>query len=682
MKEYKTLIGGKETTFRFNNFAEQANGSFFVCSGDTVVLSTVTMSKNKREGMDFFPLVVDYEEKFYAAGKIGGSKYTRREAKPTDAAITNSRLIDRAIRPVFPDGLEGVDVQVISSCLSWDKEGDAAIMALLATSISLMVSDIPFNGPVGAVRIIKKDGQFVVNPNYGERELAQIDVVYSGVKDKSGNILINMIEGGFREASNDDVAESFRIAQKVIKELCEFQESIIQEIGKEKVVFELDSIPEEFRSEIESSIVLSEDLDEVKNNVIAFCDEKYLEDPIKKKQAISILEETISEKIKNDILLHHKRMDGRGINDLRELNAEVGFLPRTHGSAIFSRGATRVFSILTLGAPGDSLISEEMGIETKKKFIHHYNFPPYSVGEVRSLKGPSRRDIGHGALAEKALIPVIPESFPYTIRVVSEVVSSNGSTSMASVCGTSLALMDAGVPITKPVAGISIGIIEDGDKYQLLTDIQGLEDHYGGMDLKIAGTIDGITAIQMDVKIRGINEEMFTKSLIQAYDARIQILEKMKSVIDGPRAELSKYAPRVLAFQINPDKIREVIGPGGKMINQIIDVTGAKIDIEDSGSVSVTAEDEASLKKAVEWIKNIIREVEVGEVFQGEVKRIVDFGAFVEILPGQEGLVHISKISNSRVEKVSDVLKLGDLVSVKVIGIDDQGRINLSIKDA
>ena len=681
MKEYKILIGNKETTFRLDNFAEQANGSFFVCLGDTVVLSIVTMSKNRREEIDFFPLVVDYEEKFYAAGKIGGSKYTRREAKPTNSAITNSRLIDRAIRPAFPNELEGVDVQVVSSCLSWDKESDTAIMALLATSISLMISDIPFNGPIGAVRIIKKDGQFVINPSCSERNLAEMDVVYSGLKDKSGNILINMIEGEFKETSNNDVAESFRIAQGVIKELCDFQEGIVKEIGREKVVFETEEISEDFKTEIESAITLVDDLDEVKNNLINFCNEKYPEDSSKKKQALGILEEKISQKIKDDVLLHQKRIDGRGINDLRELKAEVGLLPRTHGSAVFSRGATRAFSILTLGAPGDILISEEMGIETEKKFIHHYNFPPYSVGEVRPLRGPSRRDIGHGALAEKALVPVIPKSFPYTIRVVSEILSSNGSTSMASVCGISLALMDAGVPITKPVAGISIGIIQDKDNYQLLTDIQGLEDHYGGMDLKIAGTIDGITAIQMDVKILGINEEMFIQSLARAYDARVKILDKMKLVIDGPRKELSKYAPRVIAFQINPDKIGEVIGPGGKTINQITDDTGAKIDVDDSGSVFVTAEDEEAAIKAVNWIKNIVREVEVGEIFQGEVKRILDFGAFVEILPGQEGLVHISKISNNRVEKVGDVLKLGDIVSVKVIGIDDQGRINLSIKD-
>ncbi|MDD4062456.1 MAG: polyribonucleotide nucleotidyltransferase, partial [Candidatus Pacebacteria bacterium] len=421
MKEYKILIGGKETTFRLDNFAEQANGSFFVCSDDTVVLSIATMSKNKREGMDFFPLVVDYEEKFYASGKIGGSRYTRREAKPTDAAITNSRLIDRAIRPVFPNGLEGVDVQIVSSCLSWDKEGDTAIMALLATSISLMISDIPFNGPVSAVRIIKKDGQFIINPSCSERDLAQMEVVYSGLKDKSGNILINMIEGEFKEASNDDIAESFRIAQGIIKELCEFQENIAKEIGKKKIVFEQDIIPEELKSEIELSVVLGEDLDQTKKDLIAFCDEKYPEDLAKKKQALNILEEMIFNKIKDDILLHQKRMDGRGVDDLRELSAEVGLLPRVHGSAIFSRGATRAFSILTLGAPGDSLTSEEMGIETEKKFIHHYNFPPYSVGEVRPLRGPSRRDIGHGALAEKALVPVIPESFPYTIRVVSEI---------------------------------------------------------------------------------------------------------------------------------------------------------------------------------------------------------------------------------------------------------------------
>ena len=405
----------------------------------------------------------------------------------------------------------------------------------------------------------------------------------------------------------------------------------------------------------------------------------YTEDKIKLMNLI--IDEEQNQLVHNKILNDDKRPDGRALNEIRPIDIELDILPRTHGSALFIRGDTQALSITTLGAPNETLIMQGMEVTGEKRYIHHYNFPPYSVGEVRPLRGPSRRDIGHGALAEKALVPVIPKSFPYTIRVVSEILSSNGSTSMASVCGISLALMDAGVPITKPVAGISIGIIQDKDNYQLLTDIQGLEDHYGGMDLKIAGTIDGITAIQMDVKILGINEEMFIQSLARAYDARVKILDKMKLVIDGPRKELSKYAPRVIAFQINPDKIGEVIGPGGKTINQITDDTGAKIDVDNSGSVFVTAEDEEAAIKAVNWIKNIVREVEVGEIFQGEVKRILDFGAFVEILPGQEGLVHISKISNNRVEKVGDVLKLGDIVSVKVIGIDDQGRINLSIKD-
>ncbi len=697
MKEYRIKIGDKEFIIKPNSLAEQANGSALVQYGETVVLGTATMSKEEREGLDFFPLSVEYEEKFYAAGKIRGSRFTKREARPSDAAIITARLIDRSIRPRFDKEFKK-DVQVIGTCLSWDGENDPDIVGFIASSISLMISDIPWEGPLAAVRVSRKNSNFIINPTYQEREESDLDIFFSGFENEKGETIINMIESGADEVSENDILETFSFAEKYIKEICDFQKKIALEIGKEKIKKEKIKKDPDFEKEIKDLIKdkvknalngkekseRNEEIKNIENEISLYVSEKYPEDKNKHSQSLSILEEEISETIKDNIFSSGKRVDDRKLDELRELKADVSLLPRTHGSALFGRGQTKSLSILTLGSPGDHQLLEGMDSIGKKRFLHHYNFPPYSVGETKTLRGPSRRDIGHGTLAEKALLPIIPcfEDFPYTIRIVSEIVSSNGSTSMASVSSSSLALMDAGIPIKKPVAGISIGIMEKDNDYRLLVDIQGSEDHYGGMDLKVAGTRDGITAIQMDVKIQGITKKILEESLSLAKENRFKILDKIESVLSKPREQLSVFAPRVIKIQINPEKIREVIGPGGKIINEIIDETGATIDIQDSGIVFITSEKKESAEKAVEWVKNIVREVEVGEIFQGKVKRIMDFGCFVEILPGQEGLVHISKLSNERVEKVKDVVDVGQIIPVKVIGIDEQGRINLSLKDA
>jgi polyribonucleotide nucleotidyltransferase len=697
MNEYKINLLEKELIIKPDNIAEQANGSVFVRYGDTVVLATASMSSEVKEGFDFFPLTVDYEEKFYAAGKIRGSRYVKREGKPSDMAIITSRLIDRTLRPLFPKSLKGIDVQVISTCLSWDSENDPDIIALIASSVALMISDIPFSGPVAAVRIGRKEGEFMLNPTYEERKDSDINIIFSGLKNEEGDVIVNMIEGDIKEVEEDIILDAFVFAKKHIKDICDIQEKIAKEVGKKKKNVEVndseikESMILKMRPAIEDKIIsLISKKDKNEKSVIIKDIEKTIKDlieeesPENESKISDFIEKEIDRKIKENILLNGERPDGRHLDELRPLDSSVSILPRTHGSALFSRGQTKSLSILTLGAPGDHQLLEFMGFTGEKRFLHHYNFPPYSVGETRPRRGPSRRDIGHGMLAEKAIFPIIPEfnEFPYTIRVVSEIMSSNGSTSMASVCSTSLALMDAGVPIKRPVAGISIGIIKDekNKEYKLLTDIQGLEDHHGGMDLKIAGTSEGLTAIQMDVKIDGIDEKIFSESLDMAKEARNKILQKIEDTIKEPRKELSAYAPRVIKIEINPEKIREVIGPGGKMINEIIGKTGASIDIDDSGIVFVTSEKEESASKAIQWIKDIIKEVEVGEVFNGKVKRILNFGAFVEILPGQEGMIHISKLADHRVDKVEDILKLGDNVSVEVIKIDDQGRIDLSLK--
>jgi len=693
-KNYKIQIQNKEIVLQISDLAEQANANVFVRCGDTFVLATAVASKTEKDS-DFFPLTVDYEERYYAAGKILGSRYIRRESRPSDEAILTSRLIDRAIRPLFPKNFRQ-EVQVVVTCLSWDRENDPDILGLLATSQALAISDIPWSGPLAVLRIGKINGEFILNPTYEEREKTKMEITVSAVK-KDGEILINMIEAEGQEFLESEVLEAINVALPTLKQIIEFQEKITQKEGKGKIIFKKtidpsieQAINDYLDNKLENILFLpdkkerSNQLEELKKNLLIFINEKYSEKNISL-IATQILEEKIEKVLQKNVLKLDKRPDGRKLDQLREISCQVGILPRTHGSGLFCRGQTKTLSILTLGAPGDVKLLEEMEIVGKKRFMHHYNFPPYSTGEVKPVRGPGRREIGHGMLVEKALFPLIPtfEEFPYTLRVVSEILSSNGSTSMASVSSASLALMDAGVPIKNPAAGISVGLVADENgNYKILTDIQGPEDHYGDMDFKVAGTKKGITAIQMDVKIIGINNIILKEALEKAKKARLEILEIMEKTLPKPRQELSPFAPRIITLQINPEKIREVIGPGGKVINEIIADTGVEIDIQPSGLIYITSEKEEAAKKAVEWIKNITREVKVGEIFQGKVKRILDFGAFVEILPKQEGLIHISQLAPYRVKRVEDVVKIGDIVPVKVISIDEQGRINLSLKEA
>ncbi|KPJ55029.1 polynucleotide phosphorylase [Parcubacteria bacterium DG_72] len=686
--KFSLKLGEKNLQVEINNLAEQAAGSAFVRYGDTLVLTTCCMSKQDRENLGFFPLTVEYQEKYYAAGKIKGARYIRREGKPSDEAILNSRLIDRSIRPLFPKGLKR-EVQVISTVLAWDEENDPDILALISASIALSISNIPFAGPIGAVRVSKKDNKLLINAKYEDRNSSsRADVIFVGV-EKDKQVLINMIEGEFEESEEKDVLNSLEFSLKDIKRLIDFQKDIQKKLGKEKIEVEEQDIgdfkekSEKFLKQIEKVFFekdkqkRSTGLDEIKNNLIDFVKEEYPGDDNKIEQAKELFDREQDRLLHENIIKYDKRPDSRKLDEIRELSCQVGIIPRAHGSGLFSRGPTKALSVLTLGAPGDQQLLEGMEIVGQKRFMHHYNFPPYSAGETGFLRGPGRREIGHGILVEKALRSLLPavDDFPYTIRIVTEILSSNGSTSQASVSSSCLALQDAGVPIKRPAAGIAIGLV--GNK--VLTDIQGPEDYHGDMDFKIAGTEKGITAIQMDVKIKGITLDIAKEALQKAKKARLEILAVMKKTIAYSRENLSPYAPRILTLQINPDKIREVIGPGGRVINEIIDQTGAAIDIEDSGLIFVTAEKEEAAKRAISWIKSITREIKIGEVFEGKVKRILEFGAFVEILPGQEGLIHISKLSDKRINRVEDVLRIGDRVLAKVISIDEQGRINLAL---
>ena len=698
MKNFTCLLGEKAISFELNNWAEQANANVLVKVGDTLTFVTAVMAKNEASNLGFFPLTVDYEEKFYAAGKILGSRFVRREGRPSDEAIITARLIDRAIRPLFPKNFMR-EVQVIATCLSWDTQNDPDISGLLGASLALSLSDIPWKGPLAALRIGRVSGTFILNPTYQERKESDLDFVIAGL-EQDGELLLNMIEAESQEAPEGIYEEALAFAKPFLIQLIEFQKQIIAQESKEKIIHEEQpSVFEEF--DRESSAWLKPKLeqalfggdkqirmaavDEVQKEYWALVKEKY-EDPATQKRAGFLFEEAADRALHRGALEKGERVDGRKFDELRPLEASAGILPRTHGSGMFERGQTRTLSILTLGAPGDQKLMEGMEFIGKKRFMHHYNFPPYAPGEVKPLRGPGRRDIGHGILAEKALLPIIPtpDIFPYTIRIVTEVVSSNGSTSMASVCSSTLALMDAGVPIKRPVAGISMGLLmgENGT-YKLLTDIQGPEDHHGDMDFKVAGTQQGITAIQLDVKVKGITEQIFKEALEGAKKARHHIIEEvMNKVLDKPRPELSQWAPKISMLTINPEKIGLLIGPGGKTINRIIAEYGVEIDVEETGQVFVTSEDKERLEKAVEFIKNLTHEVQVGEIYQGKVKRIMEFGAFVEIAGGQEGLVHISQLAPYRVNKVQDVVKLGQVVPVKVIEIDELGRVNLSLKDA
>jgi len=710
MDKFKLEIEGRELIAEFQNLAERANGSCLLRYGDTLVLATVVMSEQDAKGLGFFPLTVEYEERYYAAGKIRGPRYIKRESRPSDEAICNARMIDRTIRPLFPKNLNR-EVQVVNTILSWDGQNDPDLLGLMASSLSLTTSIIPWSGPVAAVRIGRLDDKFILNPTYEERGKSQMDLILAGVQEND-ELLINMIEGGFEELEESLIIEALKFARPHLKKLVDFQKEISAKISKEKIVlptpatdFELEKEVKEFLAgRLEATLYQKDGFERVgevnalKEELTYFIEEKCPSPPTgggkigyaqnlpssPSLQVNSIFEEEINKLIHQKIIKEEKRPDNRKLDELRQLHCQAGLLPRTHGSGLFCRGQTKALSILTLGAPGDQQLLEGMEVVGKKRFMHHYNFPPYSVGEVKPMRGPGRRDIGHGMLAEKTLLPLIPsvEDFPYTIRVVSEILSSNGSTSMASVSSSSLALMDAGVPIKRAAAGIALGLMSDEKgNYKILTDIQGPEDHHGDMDFKIAGTEKGITAIQMDVKIKGITEKILKETLEQGKKARRQILSEITKVLVKPRPELSPFAPRILTLQINPEKIREVIGPGGRVIHEIMGECQASIDIEETGKIFITAEKKEAAEKAVAWIKNITREVKIGEVFQGKVKRILDFGAFAEILPGQEGLIHISQLAPFRVNKVEDVVKIGDVVPVKVISIDEQGRINLSLKE-
>lgn len=684
-------LGGRDLIVEIGKFANQADGAVTVRYGGTVVLVTAVMSKEAHADTDYMPLMVDYEEKFYAAGKIKGSRFMKREGRAPDDAVLSGRLIDRTIRPRFNQKIRN-EVQIIATVLSFDKENDPDILALCGASLALLISDIPWNGPVAGVRVGMIDGQWLLNHSYENRKKSQFDVVVAGTKNK-----INMLEAGADEMPEEVMLSAIEFGHKYIQKIIEFQEKIAKEIGSPKRKLEISEIDEKFHkdalnflnSDLEQFIYEKDkqkrrnNLDTLKKKFIEHVEKSYPNDESKIRHAYALLEEETDRIVHKNILEKEMRPDGRKLDEIRPLSCEVAVLPCIHGSGLFQRGETQALSVLTLGAPDDEIIIETMEFDEKRRFMHHYNFPPFSVGEVKPMRGPGRRDIGHGALAEKAIFPLIPqkETFPYAIRVVSEILSSNGSSSMASVSGTSLALMDGGVPIKRAAAGIAMGLVMENEKnYKILTDIQGPEDHYGDMDLKVAGTIKGVTAIQMDVKIEGVTMEILKASFEQAKKARMQILETMDKVINAPRENLSPYAPRIITIQINPDKIRDVIGPGGKVINAIIKETGADINVEDDGLVYVTSVDQKSGEKAAEWIRNIVREAKAGEIFNGKVTRIFPFGAMVEILPGQEGLIHISELAPFRVRNVEDVVKIGDMVTVKVKEIDRQGRINLSLK--
>lgn len=691
-KIFSTQFSGRTLSAEFGFLAQQANGSVLLSYGDTAVLATAVMGQKPRD-CDYLPLTLEYEEKLYAAGKIKGSRFIKREGKPQDEAILSGRLIDRTIRPRFDQRIRN-EIQVVISVLSFDRENDPDVLGIMAASLALSVSNIPWGGPVAGVRVGHVENNFVINPVYSQRDKSDLDIIVSGTENK-----INMLEADAKEIPESIVVEAIAAGEKAFGELISWQKEIVVALKPKKSEPAFKEIDEKFadktkkflQDKLEPAIYIKEKMAhatkiaELSQALVDFVKETENEETDKKTEAaLQIFEEEVNRVVHENILKHNKRPDGRALDEVREISCQVGILPRTHGSAIFNRGTTQALSTVTLGPPSDKQIIDGLEEEYKKRFMHHYNFPPFSVGEIGPFRGPGRREIGHGALAERSLTQIIPseEKFPYTIRLVSEILSSNGSSSMASICGSSLALMDAGVPIRRGIAGIAMGLMSDEKgNYKILTDIQGPEDHHGDMDFKVAGTNEGICGVQMDVKIEGVTVKVLGEALAQAKEARLTILKKMSETLLEPRPDLSQFAPRIITLQINPEKIREVIGPGGKVINEIISKTGVKIDVEDSGLIFITSENEDSAQKALVWIKNITHEVRPGEVFQGRVTRLMAFGAFVEILPGQEGLVHISELAPWRVNRVDDIVKVGDSISVKVKNIDEQGRINLSAKD-
>jgi polyribonucleotide nucleotidyltransferase len=685
---FKYMLAGRELKVTVGKIAELTNGNCIVQYGDTVIMANVAASKEPRQGIDFFPLSVDYEEKLYSVGKIPGG-FIKREGRPGEKAILTSRLIDRPLRPLFPKGYRN-DVSVVVTVLSVDQDCSPEIAGMIGSSIALSISDVPFEGPTGAVNVGLINNEFIVNPNSKERESTILNLTVAGTKDA-----IMMVEAGANEIKEAVMLDAILFAHEEIKKICDFISNIQSEVGKAKsdyVKFVADvNIEQEIREYaapiineaiiVEDKLERQEKIDNFKSTAKETFLEKYPENAADIDDA---LYKIIKEKVRENILVRGVRPDNRTIDEIRKITCEVGLLPRTHGSGLFTRGQTQVLTITTLGVSSDEQTLDGISEETSKRYMHHYNFPSYSVGETKPSRGPGRREIGHGALAERALEPVIPsvDVFPYTIRLVSEVLSSNGSTSQASVCGSTMSLMDAGVPIKAPVAGVAMGLIKEGNDVAVLTDIQGMEDFLGDMDFKVAGTAEGITAIQMDMKVHGIDKLILTQALEKALTGRLFILDKMLACIDKPREEVSKYAPKIIKMTIKPDKIRDVIGAGGKVINKIIEETGVKIDIEDDGSVLIAAENVESAYKAKKIIENIVKEIEVGEIILGKVVRLATFGAFVELTDNKDGLLHISQISDKRVAKVEDVLNVGDEILVKVIEIDQQGKIKLSRKDA
>ncbi len=686
MHIFEMELGGRTLTIETGKMAKQASGSVLARYGDTAVLVTATASAEPREGIDFFPLTVDYEEKLYSVGKIPGG-FIKREGRPSESAILFSRLLDRPIRPLFAEGFRN-DVQIVATVLSVEQDNAPEITAMIGASAALSLSDIPFNGPIGGVRVGRVDGQFIINPTVEQMEQSDLNLAVAGTADA-----ISMVEAGANELPEDVILEAILFGHEEIKRIVAFVNDMVAVAGKPKREIALFSVPEDMEQAVKEYI--SDKLNEAVRNadkhsrdaavdaVKAEAMEHFAEIyPEEGKKLSYIMHKTLKNIVRHMITDEKIRPDGRGIEEVRPITCEVDLLARTHGSALFTRGQTQALTITTLGAIGDEQILDGLGTEESKRYMHHYNFPAFSVGETRPSRGPGRREIGHGALAERALVPMIPSEdvFPYTIRLVSEILESNGSSSMASVCGSTMSLMSAGVPIKRPVSGVAMGLVKEGDNYTILTDIQGMEDALGDMDFKVAGTTEGVTAIQMDIKIEGLTKEILTDALAQARRGRMHILGKMLEAINQPREELSPYAPRIITLQIHPDKIRDVIGPGGKVIKKIIEETGVKIDIEDDGKTFIAAVDMEAGKKAVKMIEDLIREVEVGETYEGKVTRIMNFGAFVEVLPGKEGLVHISQLAKERVEKVEDVVSIGDIVKVKVVEIDRQGRVNLSRK--
>ncbi len=693
-------VGGKEISFETGKLAGQADGAVLARVGDTVVLATAVLGKSAREGIDYFPLLVDYEERLYAAGKIKGSRWIKREGRATDEAILKGRVIDRTLRPMFPDGMRN-DVQVIATVLSIDGENEPDMLAVNAASMALHISRIPFDGPVAAVRVGKVEGAYVLNPTSEQMEKSTMDLVVCGTAEH-----VIMVEMGAILVKEEEIVEGIEFAQKYLAELCGVQEKFRKQLGKDKVEPLMEASTPEVLEKVQE-ILTSEKIDQAiyvkgkeerESNISKLTEEVVaevekqlagLEGVSVKKEAVKFVDKLLKKYQQKQILEKERRVDGRSLTETRPISCEVGVLPRTHGSALFIRGETQALTTVTLGSKGDEQTLDGMEDPAEgrtKRYIHHYNFPGYSVGEVAPLRGVGRREVGHGMLAERAVEVVLPpqEEFPYTMRLVSEILSSNGSTSMASTCGSTLALMDAGVPIKNIIGGCAMGLVMDTEspsKFKVLTDIAGIEDFNGHMDFKVTGSEEGVTALQLDIKVKGLTSAILAQALAQAKPARIHIISKMKEALPAPRPELSQYAPRITSFSIKPDKIREVIGSGGKTINEIIaNCPGVKIDIEDSGLVMVTSTDAESAAKAVKWIQDIVREVEPGEIFEGKVTRLMDFGAFVEVLPGKEGLVHISQLANYRVGRVEDVVKIGDTLKVQVSEIDEQGRMNLTHK--